>query len=100
MTTQQRRGQATVHQKPRSRGAHEQIAPLGAISSPDSHGHERSFVGGLASDEKLAGSGQPVTEKGREEGVVGERGRRKKKEERREIGKKKKKIFFKKYKQK
>ena len=68
-----------VHQQPKSRGAHEQIASLGAVSSPDSHGHERSFVGGLASDEKLARSGTPVTEKEREEGVVGERGRRDKK---------------------
>ena len=88
-----------MHQQPRSRGAHEQIAPLGAISSPDSHGHERSFVGGLASDKKLAGSGH--TDDGKRKGRRGCRGEREKEEERREIGKKKKKkIFFKKYKQK
>ena len=85
-----------VHQQPKSRGAHEQIAPLGAISSPDSHGHERSFVGGLASDEKLPELATPVTER---KGRKGCRGEREKGEERREIGKKKeKKNLLKKYK--
>ena len=73
-----------MHQQPRSRGAHEQIALLGAVSSPDSHGHERSFVGGLASDEKLAGSGHTGDGKEGKKGLSGREGegRRKKKEER------------------
>ena len=86
-----------VHQQPKSRGAHEQIAPLGAVSSPDLHGHERSFVGGLASDKKLAGSGH--TDDGKRKGRRGCRGEREKEEERRKKRdrkeKKEKKSFLK-----
>ena len=80
-----------VHQQPRSRGAHEQITPVGVIFSPDSHGHERSFVGGLASDEKLTGSGHTGDGKERKKGLLGREGeRRRKKRDRKE---KKRKIF-------
>ena len=74
-----------VHQQPRSRGAHEQIAPLGAVSSPGSHGHERSFVGGLASDEKLVGSGHTGDGKEGKKGLSGREGEgRRKKRDRKE----------------
>ena len=83
-----------VHQQPRSRDAHEQIAPLGAVSSPDSHGHKRSFVGGIASDEKLAGSGHTDDGKEGKKGLSGREGeKRRKKRDRKE---KKKKNLFKK----
>ena len=77
-----------MHEQPRlrdSHGAHEQIAPLGAVSGPDSHGHERSFIGGLASDGKVAGSGHSGDGKKGKKGLSGREG-----EGRREIGKKKK----------
>ena len=86
-----------MHEQPRPRdlhGAHEQIAPLGAISGPDSHGHERSFVGGLASDGKVVGSGHSGDEKKGKKGLSGREGEgRKEERERRKI---RKKIYFKK----
>ena len=66
-----------MHEQPRSRdshGAHEQIAPLGAVFDPASHGHERSFVGGLASNGKVVGSGHSGDEKKGKKGLSGREG--------------------------
>ena len=59
-----------MHEQPRSR---------------DSHGHERSFIGGLASDGKVTGFGHSDDEKKGKKGLSGRKGKG-----RREIGKKKK----------
>ena len=83
-----------MHKQPRSRdshGVHEQIAPLGTVFDPASHDHERSFVGGLALDGKVVGSGHFSDEKKGKKGLSGRKGER-----RREKKKKKRKICFKK----
>ena len=82
------------HRSCDSHGAHEQIAPLGAIFDLASHGHERSFVGGLASDGKVVRSGHSGDEKRGKKGLSGREGEgRRKERERRKI---RKKICFKK----
>ena len=82
-----------MHEQPRSgdsHGAHEQIAPLGTVFDLASHGHKRSFVGGLASDGKVVGSGHSDDEKKGLSGREGE-GRREREEKIR-----KKNLFLKK----
>ena len=54
-----------------SHGAHEKITLLGAVFDLASHGHERSFVGGLASDGKVVGSGHSGDEKKGKKGLSG-----------------------------
>ena len=84
-----------MHEQPRSgdsHGSHEQIAPLATVFDLASHGHKRSFVGGLASDGKVVGSGHSGDEKKGKKGLSGREG-----EGRREREKKnKKKICLKK----